>query len=678
MKAIKWVVVGLAVVIVLLLAVVLVLPHLIDIQKYKPEIEKTISDNLGLPVTIKGDLRLSIFPWAGIAFSELRVANPKGFKEETLLFVKSFDVNVKLIPLLSRDIQVKGFIVEGPRLVLEKTKDGKGNWQSIGKTSVQAPVKTPEEKTGKEESPSGGLPIKSLAVAEISVKNGSLLWVDGSTGERKEVKNIGLEIKDVALDRPVTFLLTAGMDSIPMQVEGKVGPLGSDPMKGSLPVAVSLKAFKDLALNLKGKFQDLGSQPKFDLAVDVAPFSPRNVMQSLGKEFPVQTADPKALGQVSLKCNVKGSPDAFAVSDGIMGLDDSKIGFSANIKDMARPDLTFAMNIDRVDVDRYLPPPSEKKAPAEPAGKPQPGAEKKTDYSPLRKAVLNGEIKAGEVKVMNARLQNAVMKVRGRDGVFHVDPFGFSAYEGKVSSKTEIDVRADAPKTKVELDVANLKARPLLNDVLKKDILDGTTQVKMSLRMEGDAPERIKKTLNGNGDIRFVDGAIIGIDIPGMVRNLKSAFSGSEKPAEKPKTDFAELLIPFSIKDGVVQTKGTSMTSPLLRVTAEGTADLNQETLAMRVEPMAVGTLKGQGDTKERSGLMVPILVTGTFSNPRFAPDLKGVLEKGLKEGLPSRSELEGLLKGTPKKDGQSTQGRTQPEQSPKERLKDMFKGFGR
>jgi AsmA protein len=155
-----------------------------------------------------------------------------------------------------------------------------------------------------------------------------------------------------------------------------------------------------------------------------------------------------------------------------------------------------------------------------------------------------------------------------------------------------------------------------------------------------------------------------------MVRNLKSAFSASEKSAEKPKTDFAELTVPFSIKDGIVQTPGASLTSPLLRVTAEGTADLNQETLAMRVEPRAVASLKGQGDTKERSGLMVPILVTGTFSDPRFAPDLKGVLEKGLKEGLPSRSEIEGIIKGDPKKEGEG--------QNTKERLKDMLKGFGK
>jgi len=47
-----------------------------------------------------------------------------------------------------------------------------------------------------------------------------------------------------------------------------------------------------------------------------------------------------------------------------------------------------------------------------------------------------------------------------------------------------------------------------------------------------------------------------------------------------------------------------------------------------------VGSLKGQGDTKEREGITVPILVTGTFSSPSFAPDMKGIAEKVIQDRL--------------------------------------------
>ena len=97
---------------------------------------------------------------------------------------------------------------------------------------------------------------------------------------------------------------------------------------------------------------------------------------------------------------------------------------------------------------------------------------------------------------------------------------------------------------------------------------------------------------------------------------------------------------------------------------AAGTANLVNENLDFRIEPKVVATLKGQGDTTDRSGITVPILVTGTFNAPKFRPDLKGLLQqqigttlpdltKGLKDGLPTKEDtkqLEEKAKGLLKK----------------------------
>jgi AsmA protein len=186
----------------------------------------------------------------------------------------------------------------------------------------------------------------------------------------------------------------------------------------------------------------------------------------------------------------------------------------------------------------------------------------------------------------------------------------------------------------VNLDVENIQAGPLLKDVLEKDVLEGKTNAQVSLSMSGDNAAMIKKTLNGNGQVVFNDGAIIGIDLAGMIRNVKAAFGLEQKPAQRPRTDFAELNAPFSIKQGLVHTPQTSLKSPLIRVTAAGDANLVNETLDFRVEPKVVSTIKGQGDAEQRSGLMVPVLVSGTFSDPQFAPDLAGMAKKQLEQTI--------------------------------------------
>ncbi|RLB02201.1 MAG: hypothetical protein DRG83_08900, partial [Deltaproteobacteria bacterium] len=53
------------VLVVLLVGALLIVPRFIDVQKYKPEIEKKVSDLTGRPFALKGQINLSLFPWIG-------------------------------------------------------------------------------------------------------------------------------------------------------------------------------------------------------------------------------------------------------------------------------------------------------------------------------------------------------------------------------------------------------------------------------------------------------------------------------------------------------------------------------------------------------------------------------------------------------------------------------------
>ena len=57
-----------------------------------------------------------------------------------------------------------------------------------------------------------------------------------------------------------------------------------------------------------------------------------------------------------------------------------------------------------------------------------------------------------------------------------------------------------------------------------------------------------------------------------------------------------------------------------------------------------MGTIKGQGDEKQRSGIMVPVLVTGNFSSPKFRPDFKGVAKKQIQEKVLESNKVKKLL----------------------------------
>jgi AsmA protein len=660
MRAFKWFLMILGALIVLVIAALIIVPYFVNVQRFKPIIETKVSEATGRPFTINGDLKLSLFPWVGLAFSDLHLGNPKGFESKDFVQIRNFEVRVKLLPLISKDVQVKRFVLEGLRVVMEKAKDGRGNWEGLVKTSGAATPASTQEEKGK--TSSEGLPIKALAVGEFAIKDASLLWMDDATGERKEVSDVNLKLEDVSLNKVIHMTLSAKLDKKPISLEGKIGPVGSDPGKGTIPLDLLIKALGEMEMTIKGNITNPATQLQYDMALAIKPFSPRKLLNAVKPDLVIQTADPGALNSLALSAKLQGGEKNVKLSDGLLILDDTKMTLSSDIGDFAGPKIAFDVNVDRIDVDRYLPPPSEKK-PVE-AQKPEvvPVAPPKPNYAALRKMVLDGKISIGELKVKGAKVEDVLLKVAGRGGLFNLDPLSLKLYKGDMQTTGTLDVRQNVPVSRLTLTAKDINVEPLLQDVLKKDFLAGDVKADMNIEVKGDDPKTIKENLNGKGDLDFKNGAIVGIDLAGMVRNIKSAFGMEKKPGERPRTDFSELNVPFKLTNGVFDTPGTTLASPLLRLLATGKADLVRETLDMRVEPKLVGTLVGQGDKEKRTGLMVPVIVGGTFSNPTFRPDLEGMLKKRMEEGLPKPSELEQMLKKRETQKGQGQKPAINPE----------------
>jgi AsmA protein len=634
MKALKWIAIVIGGLIVLVIVALLLIPMFVDIEDYKPQIEQMVAESTGRPFRLGGDLSLSLFPWAGVALSDVHLGNPSGFEEKDFVSVKSFEVRVKLLPLLSKQVEIKKFVLDRPRVLLIKGKDGEGNWQGLGKPSA-SPVEQPK---GPVEGKSLRLPIRSLVVGEFLVSNGSVLWIDRTTGMKKEIQNFRLELENVSLEKPIQVALSAILDGRPVSLTGTVGPVGKEPGKGTMPIDLKLAAFEEMNVEVEGTIQDAASDPTFDLGLVVSPFSPRKLMAALKQPFPVATSDPKVLDAVVLNAKIKGNARSVSITDGAMELDDSKITFSLNAKEFDRPNLAFDLNMDTIDLDRYLPSSGEKK----PAGdeKAQPSQRKKTDYAPLRGVILDGKIRIGDLKVKGVKAQNLEMKISGRNGLFQMDPLSLNMYKGSVAGKGTLDVRTDIPKHVASLDAKGIQVNPLLQDMLQKDFLEGKFLADLEIALQGDDAQKMKQTLSGGGELVFTDGAIKGINLTDMAQNVKSAFGAAEAETQKARTDFSELRVPFTASNGVVQTQGTTMVTPLMRLAATGKADLVQETMDFRVEPKAVATLKGKGDAKERIGIMVPVVVSGSFASPKFRPDVKGIAKEKLRE------KMEGVLKG--------------------------------
>jgi AsmA protein len=629
--------------VVIIIAALLIIPRFVNLQKYKPQLEAMVAEKTGRTFSVGDNLQLSLFPWAGVSVSDLKLGNPSGFEEKEFVTVKAFEIRVKFLPLLFslfKDIEIQRFILNEPRIVMVQNKDGRVNWtlpEKSAPTKKEPPKAETKAATGS--SSGAGLPIRVLTVGDFSVKNGALIYIDHQADSRTEITDMNATMRDVSLNRPIQVSFSARIDNQPISLEGSLGPVGTEFGREPIPLDFNLKALNQVKMGLKGKLENPTASPSVKLAVEVAEFSPRQLFAALNRPFPVQTTDPKALDRVAFSANIDAGAKNVSISDGKLDLDESKMNFTFKASDFTRPNVAFDVALDQIDADRYLPPSTEKK-PAE-----QTGSEKTAvNYAPLRRLILDGRLKIGKATIDKAKLENINLQVQAKDGIIKLDPLTFNLYQGDAAVKSILNVAKDVPVSDINLVVNKVQAGPLLRDVMDKDILEGVARADVTLSMTGDDAAAIKKTLNGKGELVFKDGAIKGIDLAGMVRNAKAAFGLAEKLKEKPQTDFAELAVPFSITDGVFNTPQTSLQAPLLRVLAAGKADLVKDTLDFRVEPKLVGTLKGQGDEKQRAGLLVPVLVTGSFSDPKFRPDLKAVAKQQLEQNILESDKIKKAL----------------------------------
>ncbi|MBU8912142.1 MAG: AsmA family protein [Desulfobacterales bacterium] len=674
MKSIfKWLFIIGGVLLVLIIAAVIIVPQFIDVKKYKPTIEQKVVEATGRSFTLGDEIDLSIFPWVGVKLTDLHLGNLTGYKEKDMVSVKNFEVRLKVMPLLSKRIEVKTFVLDSPRIYLEKLKNGDANWQGIGK---QHEKKAHEKKKKEKPSTGQGLPIEALLVDNFSITNGQLIYVDQGADVKKEISDLNLSLENISLENPIGISLSARIDGKPVSLDGRAGPIGKEPGKGTIALDFVLKALEELEVKFKGTLVDPLVSQTIDVELNVSSFSPRKLLAVMNLDFPVQTKDPKVLDAVALKARIKGNKDSISLSDGELVLDDSRFTVAASAKEFLKPNLTFDLQLDEIDLDRYLPEPPAKEETSGTGGttpskkaEPAESSKKKTDYGPLRKLILDGKVKVGKLKAHGAIVENVDVRILAKNGIITIDPLGLNLYQGSIASKVELNVQKSNPRTKVTLDAKGIQAGPLMKDALQKELIEGTLKTNIGLSMTGETPDMIKQTLTGQGELLFADGAIIGIDLANAVRNVKSSFGVGEKPAEKPRTDFAELKIPFTARNGLVNTNGAGLISPLIRVLVTGKINLVKELLDLRVEPKFVASLKGQGDTEQRSGLMVPVLITGSFSDPKIRPDLKGMLGSGV---IP---DAEGLKKILGTEEGQEEKVESVKEGVEKQ-IKSLFPGL--
>jgi len=139
----KLAIAALVLVALIVAAVAIIVPQLVNLDRYRPEVIANIERGTGRSVEI-GRLRLSVLPVIAVRADHIAVGNPPGFPAGHLLEIKRAEAELDVRALLDRRIVVRSVDFDDPEVNLVSTSDGHWNSEAPARPVVRPAEWTPE------------------------------------------------------------------------------------------------------------------------------------------------------------------------------------------------------------------------------------------------------------------------------------------------------------------------------------------------------------------------------------------------------------------------------------------------------------------------------------------------------------------------------------------------------
>ncbi len=195
---------------VVLILIVIALPFVINVNKFKPELETQMTTALGRKVEI-GNIALSILS-GGVKVDDVSIADDPAFSKSPFLQAKQVTAGVALLPLIfSGKLAVSSFTVTDPQVSLLRSSSGAWNFSSLGGAS-----KTPTR---------GG--ATNISVEKLAITNGTIVMgTTGARGKTQTYTEVNLEASDLSYTSQFPFKFSAkSPGNGEVKLEGKAGPV---------------------------------------------------------------------------------------------------------------------------------------------------------------------------------------------------------------------------------------------------------------------------------------------------------------------------------------------------------------------------------------------------------------------------------------------------------------------
>lgn len=565
----------------------------LDPDELRATVERQAERATGRELTVAGpvDLALSLSP--AVVLQDVRIANAAWGSRPAMATIERFELELALLPLIGGEVRVNRLVLVRPDVLLERNAEGQGNW------AVMADGKA-----------AGNGDATSIPqVRALRIEDATLAYRTPE-GESARLQVARLTGRQARPDAPLEIDMEGRYQDLDVRMRGSLGAPARLTAGGPLPLDLTAET-GGAKLTMKGQAAEPLGTARPDLQIEAAGESLALLGEALGVEG--LPADAYRLGG-----RLTGGGERFSLEGLSLEIGESDLAGTVSLALTGpRPKLSGRVNGALLDLAALT------------GGASGKGDEEEGSYVfPATPLPLDGleaidldlAFKVGTLRLDEAlELSTVEGSLQAADGSLDLRVAKARLAGGSLAAKARIDASDGPPPVDLELKAEGVDYGRLLADLDVAQGVSGKADLAARLRGRGGSPRAIASSLSGDLEVVGGEGRIADSTLEVAGGGLQDLVQPWTERGEDMRLNCA--LARFDLADGIATSRVMLLDTDAVTLGGEGTVDLRDESLDLRVVPTA----------KQASlmSLAVPMRVTGRLSDPQVSPDALGAAKAG-------------------------------------------------
>ncbi len=559
-------------------------PFFVPAATVRDAVKTEIHAVTGLDPTLRGGVSVSLFPHPSVSFHDVLLGDDSS--TEPVATADELTARLSYFPLLAGRFEIADVTLNRPTINVAVLPGGRSNWSGLADALARALEPNPN---------------RSASFTEIGIHDGTIVVHDAQKRTTQQFDDVELQVAWPSISR--TFAANGQFT------------WRDQPVDASLTLSDFQAALTGRRSGVKLRLSSEPLNVTFDGATSSQP--------TLKMEGMLNLDSPSLREALSWTGNSKvpfGGFERFElraqsnIGNGIASLTNVNVELDGN---RAEGSLTLAT--DHRGVQGTLAADSLDLTPYVSGARLMPSNERSWDRVPITMDGLGDfnvdlRLSAASIKIGGAQLGRTAVAAVMNGGKLNVTVGESQSFGGVATGSFGLGSANGGIEVTSHLRFDNVDLAACLGQIFSVHKLQGHGTLTVDVGGSGASVWALARTLNGTAGLNAHDGALDGVNVEQVLRQLERRPLSGGGSLHSGRTPFDQLVLNAKIEQGIVTVADLHLSGPAARVAMTGQASIPARDLDFEGKATLVSS-------ETANEFELPFTVGGSWDDPRILPD---------------------------------------------------------